>query len=51
MILGHSLVHYNTSDDLLKNNCRVFAQDFLEQVCPTAEIEDALNEIIGPMVK
>jgi hypothetical protein len=46
LILGHELIRSNPKYHLLKNNCQVWVEKFLEKVCPSAETERTIAQVL-----
>jgi len=46
LITGHELIRSNPKYHLLKNNCQVWVEKFLNKVCPSAEVEKTLAEVL-----
>jgi len=46
LTLGHDLIRSNPKYHLLKNNCQVWVEKFLAKVCPSAEVEKILAEVL-----
>ena len=47
--VGNELVLKDPHYKLLKNNCQVWVQGFLEKVCPEADIERTIGQVLSTM--
>jgi len=39
-MLGNELINENPEYQLLKNNCQIWAENFLQYVCPNASLDE-----------
>lgn len=46
LMKGHELIRLNPKYHLLKNNCQVWVEKFLAKVCPSAEIEKTIAQVL-----
>jgi hypothetical protein len=46
-MIGNELILRDPHYKLLKNNCQVWVQGFVEKVCPEADIEKTIGEVLA----